>query len=240
MKVITEESIVNYDEETVTRKDKINQSPDMRLKESRPDSTIERLKESSYPMRHKLTDVSEVEDCLLICSASAVRPDRFPELGVTCLVNAAAELPDPPLPKGHVISYIKVAINDRPSVDLNEHLHSVADIIEKVRRQGGHTLVHCVAGISRSAALCLAYLVKHKQMPLRKAFSYLRTCRPCIRPNSGFFNQLIEFEREVLGTTSVSMVHNQAAGTFIPDVYEPEYQNMLWYQQHYNRNFGRH
>jgi hypothetical protein len=26
----------------------------------------------------------------------------------------------------------------------------------------------------------------------------------------------------------------------IPDVYEPEYQKMLWYQQHYSCSFGRH
>jgi hypothetical protein len=26
----------------------------------------------------------------------------------------------------------------------------------------------------------------------------------------------------------------------IPDVYEADYQNMLWYQQHYSHTFGRH
>jgi hypothetical protein len=77
-------------------------------------------------------------------------------------------------------------------------------------------------------------------MPLRKAFSHLRSRRPSIRPNPGFFRQLIEFERRLFGAATVSMVHNQAAGMLIPDVYEADYQNMLWYQQHYSHSFGRH
>lgn len=111
----------------------------------------------------------------------------------------------------------------------------------QVSRDGGKVLVHCVAGMSRSAALCLAYLVKHRGMTLRKAFSHLRACRPCVRPNSGFFRQLIEFEEQITSTTTVSMVHNSAARCVIPDVYEPEYQNTLCYQNNsLNRNFGRH
>lgn len=110
----------------------------------------------------------------------------------------------------------------------------------QVRCSGGKTLVHCVAGVSRSASLCLAYLIKHERMPLRKAFAHLRSRRPSIRPNTGFFTQLIEFERRLFGAATVSMVHNQAAGTIIPDVYEVEYQNMLWYQKHYSGNFRRH
>jgi len=110
----------------------------------------------------------------------------------------------------------------------------------QVRSAGGKTLVHCVSGVSRSASLCLAYLMKHERMPLRRAFAHLKSMRPSIRPNTGFFTQLIEFERRVFGAATVSMVYNPAAGMLIPDVYEPEYQKMLWYQQHYSCNSVRH
>jgi len=110
----------------------------------------------------------------------------------------------------------------------------------QVRSAGGKTLVHCVSGVSRSASLCLAYLMKHERMPLRRAFAHLKSRRPSIRPNTGFFTQLIEFERRVFGAPTVSMVYNPAAGTLIPDVYEPEYQKMLWYQQHYSCSSVRH
>ena len=114
-------------------------------------------------------------------------------------------------------------------------LANCACVCLQVRISGGKTLVHCVAGVSRSATLCLAYLIKHERMPLKKAFAHLKSRRQSIKPNAGFFTQLIEFEIRLLGVATVSMVHNQAAGSLIPDVYEADYQNMLWYQQHYSR-----
>lgn len=187
-----------------------------------------------------LTSVCEVTSSLLLSAAPAVNPGLLREMGVTCVVNAASELPDTPLPNDREVAYYKVDVEDRPNADLLSHMDFVADMIEEVRCAGGKTLVHCVAGVSRSASLCLAYLIKHERMPLRKAFAHLRSRRPSIRPNTGFFTQLIEFERRLFGAATVSMVHNQAAGTIIPDVYEVEYQNMLWYQKHYSRNFRRH
>lgn len=130
--------------------------------------------------------------------------------------------------------------HDKNLADLPYLVTDILWFVLQVRCAGGKTLVHCVAGVSRSASLCLAYLIKHERMPLRKAFAHLRSRRPSIRPNTGFFTQLIEFERRLFGAATVSMVHNQAAGTIIPDVYEVEYQNMLWYQKHYSRNFRRH
>lgn len=95
----------------------------------------------------------------------------------------------------------------------------------QVRLAGGLTLVHCVAGVSRSATLCLAYLVKHRGMSLREAYVHLKKARPCVRPNCGFFNQLIDFERKTRGNASVSMV--TVLGVLVPDVYQDDYQNML-------------
>ncbi|XP_066991482.1 dual specificity protein phosphatase 14 [Anabrus simplex] len=184
------------------------------------------------------TQVAEVTDCLLLCGAAAVWPERLIDLGVTCVVSAAPELPDTPLPPG--VAFLRVHLEDHPSANLRVHLDLVADTIEQVRKRGGKTLVHCVAGVSRSAALCLGYLVKHYRMPLRKAFAHLRACRPCVRPNAGFFRQLIEYEQLQLGAASVDMVHNAVVDALIPDVYEPEYQAMLWLQQHYGRRLGRH
>lgn len=110
------------------------------------------------------------------------------------------------------------------------------NLMLQVKIKGGRTLVHCVAGVSRSAALCLGYLVKYHGMNLKRAFTHLRDRRPCVRPNSNFFCQLIQFEKQIRGTHSVSMVHNSAAKAVIPDVYEEDYVNTLHY---ISRNYGR-
>lgn len=72
------------------------------------------------------------------------------------------------------IDYVKVCIEDSPFANLSYYFDRIADKIEEVRRRGGNTLVHCVAGISRSASLCIAYMMKYKRMPLRKAYQHVK------------------------------------------------------------------
>ncbi|RZF47799.1 hypothetical protein LSTR_LSTR006063 [Laodelphax striatellus] len=185
-----------------------------------------------------LFSISEVAPELLLCGAAAVNEDSLKAAGgVDCVISAAPELPPPPLPPQSLIMVLRIPVLDNLSEDILTHLHRVADCINEIKCKGGRTLVHCVAGVSRSASLCLAYLIKYHNMSLRRAFQHLRSRRRCVRPNSHFFYQLIQFEREVKGKASVEMRHNPAARAIIPDVYEEEYVKTLHYQ---NRNIGRH
>lgn len=81
--------------------------------------------------------------------------------------------------------------------------------------------VHCVAGVSRSATLCIVYLMKSEQMTLREAYYHVKAVRPIVRPNSGFWKQMIDFEYRQFGSNSVSMV-NSKWNEPIPDVYTEE------------------
>src|SRR5699024_9191630 len=80
-------------------------------------------------------------------------------------------------------------------------------------RNGGCVAVHCISGISRSSTLVIgntlkathahhlqmikrhlsntAFLMKHKNMMLKEAFYLVRSKRWFIRPNTGFFRQLV-------------------------------------------------
>jgi len=80
-----------------------------------------------------LTAVCEVTVSLFLSAAPAVSPGRLRELEVTCVVNAASELPDTPLPNDREIAYLKVGVEDRPTADLLSHMDFVADMIEEVR-----------------------------------------------------------------------------------------------------------
>lgn len=66
--------------------------------------------------------------------------------------------------------------------------------IESIRKSGGKVLIHCRAGISRSATVCIAYLMYAGRLPLDEAHDYLKHCRPLISPNLNFMRQLAEFE----------------------------------------------
>jgi protein-tyrosine phosphatase len=56
-------------------------------------------------------------------------------------------------------------------------------------------LVHCAAGVSRSASFVIAYLMRVEKMKYVDAYQSVKTKRQIIRPNSGFVKQLREYER---------------------------------------------
>ena len=65
---------------------------------------------------------------------------------------------------------------------------------ELARKQQSCILIHCMAGISRSVTLTIAYLMKHFTMPMQAAYQYVKERRPAISPNLNFMGQLVEFE----------------------------------------------
>ncbi|KAM8817115.1 dual specificity protein phosphatase 18 [Rhynchonycteris naso] len=123
------------------------------------------------------------------------------------------------------IQYVQVPITDTPVSRLCDFFDSIADHIHSVEMKQGRTLLHCTAGVSRSAALCLAYLMKYHAMSLLDAHTWTKSCRPIIRPNSGFWEQLIHYEFQLFGKNTVHMV-NSPMGV-IPDIYEKEVHLMV-------------
>lgn len=154
-------------------------------------------------------------------------------------MNATVELPDTPLPDNNIPEYMRVALKDTRESNLIDYFDEVADKIEDIRQKDGKSLVHCVAGVSRSVSLVMAYLMKYSDMSLKEAFHHVRSVRPQVRPNLGFFKQLIEYEERLHGTTTVSMVFCNSLGEDIPDVYEPEYRAMELLYQKYRRSFAK-
>lgn len=52
-------------------------------------------------------------------------------------------------------------------------------------------------GISRSATIVLAYLMKYHHNTLKDALVFLLEKRPIICPNSGFMVQLLQYEKRL-------------------------------------------
>ena len=58
-------------------------------------------------------------------------------------------------------------------------------------------LVHCLAGVSRSATAVLAYLLFSKRASsVHEALDLVRKVRPVVYPNDGFMRQLLRFNGE--------------------------------------------
>ncbi|PKI50833.1 dual specificity protein phosphatase 12-like [Punica granatum] len=86
-----------------------------------------------------------------------------------------------------------VPIRDMESEDLLDYLEPCLDFIEKSRKEGS-VLVHCFAGVSRSAAIITAYLMRSEHLSQEDALESLKQCCEFVCPNDGFLEQLKMFE----------------------------------------------
>ncbi|KAM3134538.1 hypothetical protein pb186bvf_013352 [Paramecium bursaria] len=68
----------------------------------------------------------------------------------------------------------------------------IADGLKK-----GSVLVHCAAGVSRSASVTIAFMMRLKGMSFQEAMNYVKRKRQVICPNYGFQRQLRQFENDL-------------------------------------------
>jgi len=161
--------------------------------------------------------MTEVIPNLYICGVSALKPSAVIALNFDLVVNCTKEVPNMNLPPD--VDRLKLWLDDTEETDLTSQIHTAVDYIRMIMEVDGRVLVHCVAGVSRSAAVCLAYLVKYESMTLRQAYEHMAARRARVRPNLGFWRQLIEFEMDMRNETSVVIKRCQD-GQELPDVYD--------------------
>ncbi|XP_041035226.1 dual specificity phosphatase 28 [Carcharodon carcharias] len=136
----------------------------------------------------KLTD-----SLLMSNSRSACDDELLSREGVTFCINVSKQQPFP----GLKISIMRVPVFDDPAENLYKYFDRCADAIEDTGSAGGRTLVYCKNGRSRSAAICTAYLMKHRHLSLQEAFEHVKSARPVVEPNEGFWVQLQRYEGEL-------------------------------------------
>lgn len=168
-----------------------------------------------------ICQISEVQPYLFLSGCKGLNSGSLRQLGIKRVINASLEVP---LIESEEIESIRIPVNDVPGKNhIIIHFDPVAEIIDSsVKNQEG-VLVHCVAGVSRSATLILAYLMKHRGMRLRDAFLFLHSKRHVIRPNFSFFEQLISYEKTLFGESTVKMVNiSLLDGSLltVPDLYQ--------------------
>jgi len=85
-------------------------------------------------------------------------------------------------------------IADSPTQNIIQFFPKVKEFIDECLSNGGKVLVHGGAGISRSAALVIAYLMDVTGCTSTEAIKFVQKKRFCIFPNEGFRQQLVEYE----------------------------------------------
>uniref|UniRef100_A0A673AVL3 protein-tyrosine-phosphatase n=1 Tax=Sphaeramia orbicularis TaxID=375764 RepID=A0A673AVL3_9TELE len=121
--------------------------------------------------------------------------DLLLRLNIGYVVNVTTHLPLYHQNSG--LRYKRLPATDNSKQNLRQYFEEVFEFIEEAYQSGQGVLVHCQAGVSRSATIVIAYLMKHTLMTMTDAYKYVRSRRPVVSPNLNFMGQLLEFERDL-------------------------------------------
>lgn len=130
----------------------------------------------------KITDQIYISDL-----ASSCNKERLMEDGITHILTALIAV-EPYFPDNFV--YKSLPVSDYHRENLERYFDECYEFIDEVVEGGGKVLVHCAYGVSRSATIVIAYLIKKYGVTYDKAYEKVKHMRDVIEPNEGFKRQL--------------------------------------------------
>jgi dual specificity phosphatase 12 len=92
------------------------------------------------------------------------------------------------IPNGYTVYHLELDDSDTQWV-MNEFDYICVRIDDYIKRRQ-NVLVHCFAGISRSATFVIAYVMKAFRLSTERAYELVKSKRHIINPNPGFVLQL--------------------------------------------------
>ena len=96
------------------------------------------------------------------------------------------------------VEYLIIELDDAPGESLLDVLPRAMAFMQPAPPRPGsfgpNCLVHCVSGMSRSAALIIAYVMRTQGRGYEEALALVRARRPVVCPNPGFARQLRSLE----------------------------------------------
>ncbi|XP_030636716.1 dual specificity protein phosphatase 19b [Chanos chanos] len=136
--------------------------------------------------------VGTVKPFLLLSSQDAAQDiDTLRKFKVSHVLNVAYGVENA-FPE--LFTYKTVTMLDLPETDITSCFPECFEFIDQVREQNGIVLLHCNAGVSRSASVAIGYLMSSERMSFEEACKTVKLARPSIRPNPGFLEQLKNYK----------------------------------------------
>lgn len=92
---------------------------------------------------------------------------------------------------------MEIDIEDNYDAPIENHFIETHNFINEARVNNSKVLVHCKAGISRSATIVISYLMRYENISYIDAFFFVKDKRRCVMPNGGFVGKLEEYEKKL-------------------------------------------
>lgn len=133
---------------------------------------------------------AKILNYLYLGSQDAADISVLEEYDITHVLSVGITLPELKSNNDRKIVNKHLACLDLPETSLATVLHEAFEFIDAAITLQRNVLVHCNAGVSRSPAIVIAYLIRRHGMTFHAAHAHVKQARPSIRPNDGFVQQL--------------------------------------------------
>ncbi|XP_013401357.1 dual specificity protein phosphatase 7 [Lingula anatina] len=145
---------------------------------------------------HNALPVEVIPNLYLGNARNSADLEALKKHGIQYILNVTPNLPNMWEKDEHIV-YKQIPINDHWSQNLSVYFPEAISFIDEAREKGCGVLVHCLAGVSRSVTVTVAYLMQRCHLSLNDAYDYVKKCKPNISPNFNFMGQLLDFERHL-------------------------------------------
>ncbi|XP_028277395.1 serine/threonine/tyrosine-interacting-like protein 1 [Parambassis ranga] len=95
---------------------------------------------------------------------------------------------------------LTIPVADSVESDLYSNFERICSFIGSHINMGSRVLIVSKQGRSRCSAVTIAFLMHHLKYTLEEAWNHMLKCKPQMRPNTGFLQQLSDWELHTMGT----------------------------------------
>lgn len=122
------------------------------------------------------------------------------QTGIKHVINLADDIPYDPYYFHHdAINYYDFPTSEEPheKEGIFKYLQQLLPLLKRIRKNKEKVLIHCYAGVNRSATLILTALMFLDSLPLPDALLILQTARPYIRPSALHLRLLCQLNKNL-------------------------------------------
>jgi len=140
-----------------------------------------------------IAPISKITDSIYLGSVGSTDPEVLKHYKITHVINAAKEIDY----HNKQIIIVRLNMDDVPEENLFRVLEPSRIVIKRILESDprNRVLVHCMAGVSRSASVVIYFLMKEKGLTFQQALDMVERKRPVVNPNIGFTKTLKEVEK---------------------------------------------
>eukprot|EP00127_Corallochytrium_limacisporum_P007271 Clim_evm12s246 gene=Clim_evmTU12s246 len=177
-------------------------------------------------IKHILNVAEEVsnifEDCPIDCECTNGVADCQGKTEKD--TNDLSAATDSAMEEERLFRYTHYPMVDKKHQDITASTLEILNQLDEALRKGDDpepVLVHCVAGISRSASVVIAYVMVRHKCSLKDAYQHVKDRRSIVSPNPSFIEQLQKIEQHLHDRGMLDIDSDGIPSLAVQDVYPP-------------------